>query len=42
MELENCILSEVTRSQNDKHHIFSHMWILASDFSFHILNLEYT
>lgn len=42
MELDKCILSEVTLAQNDKHHIFFHMGILASDLSFYILNVKYT
>lgn len=41
MELEKCILSEVTPARNAKHHIFFHMGILTSDLSFYILNLKY-
>lgn len=41
MELEKCILSEVTPAQNGKHHIFFHMGILASDLSFYVWNLKY-
>lgn len=42
MELEKCMLSEVTPAQNDKRHMYFHMCTLASDLSFYILNLKYT
>lgn len=35
------ILSELTHFQTDKHHISSHLWVLAWDLQIPVLHFEY-
>lgn len=39
-ELPNHILNELTQTQNNRSFMFSHVWILESDFLFMFLNLK--